>query len=52
VRTLAAGHHEAGLYQVRWDSRDQSGTSVASGTYLYRVQVGASAQVGQMTLLK
>lgn len=52
VRTLAAGHHEAGLYQVRWDSRDQSGTSVASGTYLYRIQVGASAQVGQMTLLK
>lgn len=52
VRTLAAGHHEAGLYQVRWDGRDQTGLPVASGTYLYRVQAGAAAQVGQMILLK
>lgn len=52
VRTLASGHHEAGIHQVHWDGRDQSGTPVASGLYFYRVQIGALAQVGQMTLLK
>lgn len=37
VRTLVDNVLLAGTYKVNWDSRDESGMSVATGVYLYRL---------------
>ena len=41
VRTLASGTRFASNidHQVAWDGRDDSGQSVANGTYFYRIQI-------------
>lgn len=46
-RTLPAGNH-----QVTWDGTDGSGKRVASGVYLYKLQVGDASQSKKMLLLK
>jgi len=40
VATLAQGRRQAGAHTVRWDGRDDHGHALASGVYLYRLQVG------------
>ena len=54
VRQLADGHHRAGLYLASWDGMDDSGRSVASGTYHYRLQMPAAGhqQTRVMTLAR
>ncbi len=53
VRTLVAEHQSAGRYAVEWDATDDSGHSVSSGLYLYRLQAGGQFQkVEKMLLLK
>jgi tetratricopeptide (TPR) repeat protein len=37
VRTLVAGHREAGYHAEIWDGRDDFGRRVASGVYFYRL---------------
>ena len=39
VRMLVEGEKPAGHYSVQWDGKDSSGRDVASGIYLYRLQV-------------
>jgi hypothetical protein len=38
VKTLVSETADAGTYQVVWDGRDERGSQVASGVYLYRLQ--------------
>ena len=52
VRTLLGGFRNAGTYEVNWDARDQAGLPVATGLYLYRLQVDARSQTRQMVLLR
>ena len=52
VRVLVNNHQEAGRYTVQWDGRDNAGISVASGSYLYRIQAGTHVQTRTMLLLK
>ncbi|MBO6574467.1 MAG: S8 family serine peptidase [Rhodothermales bacterium] len=52
VRTLSSGQLPAGAHSVTWDARDASGRHVASGTYLYRLEVGGQVQTRTMLLLK
>lgn len=52
VRTLVDGHCEAGRHSVTWDGRDGSGTKVASGIYLYRIQIGDFRETKKMMLIK
>ncbi len=52
VATLVDGTLEAGEHTVQWDSRDQSGASVASGIYLYRLTAGEFKDTKKMILLK
>jgi flagellar hook assembly protein FlgD len=40
VRSLALGTLEAGIHAVVWDGRDDQGTRVANGVYLYRLSAG------------
>lgn len=41
-----------GSYSVRWDGGDAAGHSVASGQYLYQVQVGTEQTTGKMSLIR
>ncbi len=53
VRVLRAGAREiAGPHEVVWDGTDATGRSVASGTYIYRLQAGEYRQTKAMTLVK
>ena len=53
MRTLVAEHQNAGRYVVEWDATNDSGRSLASGMYLYHLQVGGEFhEVKKMLLLK
>ena len=53
VRTLVADHQNAGRYVVQWDASDDSGYSLSSGIYFYRLQAGGEfLEVKKMLLLK
>ena len=39
VRSLVDGFQSSGLYIARWDGRDAGGQAVASGNYIYRLQM-------------
>ncbi len=41
-----------GFYTIAWDGRDTQGRTLASGVYIYRIQVGKIARVQKMMLLK
>lgn len=52
VRSLLNGAMSVGQHSVEWDATSQSGERVASGIYLYRLQVGAESQTRKMIFLK
>ena len=53
VRTLVAEHQSAGHYAVEWDATNDSGHSLSSGLYFYRLQAGEEfLEVKKMLLLK
>ena len=45
--TMLPGHYEA-----VWDGRDNSGDDVASGIYLYLLDVGGIAEARKMVLVR
>ena len=53
VRTLVAEHQSAGRYVVEWDATNDSGHSLSSGMYFYRLEAGGEfLEVKKMLLLK
>ena len=52
VRQLVHEEKPAGKYEVAWDGTDQSGISVASGTYFYRMIIGNFSQTKKLTLTR
>ena len=52
VKTVVNETQRAGLHQARWDGRNESGESVASGLYLYRLKVADFTLVRKMVLLR
>ena len=53
VRMLVAEHQSAGRYVVEWDATNDSGHSLSSGMYFYRLQAGEEfSEVKKMLLLK
>ena len=53
VRTLMAGEMKgAGQYTTTWDGKDNSGVTMPTGIYLYRIQAGSFVASKKMTLLK
>ena len=57
IREIGLGYRAAGQYLTstnasHWDGRDHRGQRVASGVYLYRLQVGPVSQVRKMVLVK
>jgi hypothetical protein len=52
IRTLVSGFVPAGQHETTWDGRDDTGTPVASGVYLYQLRAGDVAETRRMTLVK
>jgi hypothetical protein len=52
VRTLVSGYAPAGVHEVIWDGRNDSGNRVASGLYLYRLRTGDVVETRKMILLR
>ena len=52
VRTLVDGHRPAGEHSFMWDGTTPQGAPVASGSYLYRLQVGDFSQTRRMILIR
>jgi hypothetical protein len=52
VRVLYSGESSTGNHSIVWDSRDDSGRSVATGTYFYQVKVGDVVQTKKALLIK
>ncbi len=52
VKTLLNEGVRAGNMQVTWDGTNSSGTKVASGMYLYRLNAGSFTSAKKMLLLK
>ena len=52
VRTLVDEAKEPGYYTTTWDGKTDSGESVSSGFYLYRLQAGGFFKIRKMLVLK
>lgn len=44
VVTLVSGNKPPGDYEVKWDGRDEAGSEVSSGLYIYRLRVSPKGQ--------
>jgi hypothetical protein len=52
VRTLVNDHLSGGYFDAIWDGKDEAGSQVASGIYIYRLQAGNFVQSKKMTYIK
>jgi len=52
VRTLVNEEQGAGVREVVWDGRNNSGSLVSSGVYLYRLEAGRFVKSVKMILMK
>lgn len=52
VKRLLAGNVNAGYTEVSWDGTNNSGDQVASGIYLYKVEINDEKQVRKMVLIR
>jgi flagellar hook assembly protein FlgD len=52
VRTLFSGVMEAGTQTLTFDGKDQSGRTLSSGTYIYRMSAGTFVETKKMMLMK
>jgi hypothetical protein len=52
VRSLSKSYQQAGIHSLVWDSRGNSGTILASGTYFCQVLFNGAALVKKLVLIK
>jgi len=53
IHTLVAyDFMDQGKRSVTWNGKDDRGSPVASGTYIYRLQAGESESTNRMTLIR
>jgi hypothetical protein len=52
VRTLVNEMQDAGQYEIVWDGKNNSGNSLSSGVYLYRIVAGSYVKVMKMLMVK
>ncbi|MCI0451681.1 MAG: T9SS type A sorting domain-containing protein [Candidatus Latescibacteria bacterium] len=52
VRELVNERRERGAYKVVWDGRNDTGTTVSSGVYFYKLVAGSFTDTKKMTILK
>jgi len=52
VKQLEHKFQEPGFHYINWNGRDQYGTNVSSGVYLYQITYDGTTQTGKMLLVK
>lgn len=52
VRTLVNNKIDKGIYQITWNSKDDSGKTAASGIYFYKLKTSKKEIMKKMLLLK
>jgi len=52
IKTLAGNVHQPGLYRVIWNGKNEQGTAVASGIYLYKLSSPEKTLSNKMILLR
>jgi len=52
VRQLLDHSLAAGQHQVEWNGQDNNGHELASGVYLYRLQVGTRVRTHKLLMLR
>jgi len=52
IRALVDELRTPGMYETRWDGKDEIGQSVASGIYVIQIQAGEMIESRKITLLK
>lgn len=52
ISTLLNAKQNAGIHEVSWNGKNNSGMPVVSGVYLYRVKSGNYSKISKMILLK
>ncbi|MDZ7304359.1 MAG: right-handed parallel beta-helix repeat-containing protein [candidate division KSB1 bacterium] len=52
VRQLVSGEMKAGWHSVVWDAKNDNGTRVASGVYLYVIKAGSFTAQRKLVLMK
>jgi hypothetical protein len=52
VKVLVDEYQSAGYNSIKWDGKDEKGSSVASGVYFYRLSLGNKVKTKKMLLLK
>ncbi|MEL6821299.1 MAG: FlgD immunoglobulin-like domain containing protein, partial [Calditrichota bacterium] len=52
VHTLVNQRQEIGVYEAKWDGRNENGVAVSSGIYIYRFETADYKQVRKMIFLK
>lgn len=52
IKTLLKDNILSGEHKLIWDGKDNQGNNVASGVYLYKLNMNGSSQIKKMLLLK
>jgi len=52
IRTLVNQDQTPGHYRIVWNGKDESGSSVGSGVYFYRMQAGSYSSTRKMLLME
>ena len=52
VNTILNAYHHQGQYSVEWNGKDNSGTQVSSGLYLYRMTTEYGSETKKMVFIK
>ena len=52
VKTLYSGQKSAGVFEFKWDGKNDHNQSVSGGVYIYKLQGGQQMQMRKMILLK
>ncbi|GEM_PF-698906 len=52
VRTLVNSEMNAGFHEASWDGKNNVGSQVATGVYIYRIEAGSFISTKKMMLLK
>jgi hypothetical protein len=51
VKQLVKKDQLSGSYNVNWNANDESGNSVSSGFYFYKINIGGKTEIGKIILL-
>jgi len=52
IRALSDREQQAGIYEVRWDGRDENGKPAGSGVYFYQIISNGFSETKKMVLMR